>query len=298
MNKWRIVPTAACAVLLGSAMLVPVAGRTAAASAVQAPAYGALAVTDYNSNVVEVFARSASGNAAPITSISGASTGLDRPTGIGFGGDGSLYVANYHNNSITVYAPGATGDVTPTATIIGANTQLNGPLGLAISRDGGIWVASGSDRIIEFAPGANGDVAPARTITGPATGITSTSGLALTPDGKAVWLSDQRRSGTAVELEFATNANGDVAPVAKIRGARTSLKNVYGIAAEHDGTVTIDNNSMPYAVLSFGRHARGNSAPTRRISGPKTRLDVPTLIGLDAKGNIWVPNHGTSVGTT
>src|SRR5581483_8041794 len=251
MNKWRIVPTAACAVLLGSAMLVPVAGRTAAASAVQAPAYGALAVTDYNSNVVEVFARSASGNAAPITSISGASTGLDRPTGIGFGGDGSLYVANYHNN-----------------------------------------------RIIEFAPGANGDVAPARTITGAATGITSTSGLALTPDGKAVWLSDQRRSGTAVELEFATNANGDVAPVAKIRGARTSLKNVYGIAAEHDGTVTIDNNSMPYAVLSFGRHARGNSAPTRRISGPKTRLDVPTLIGLDAKGNIWVPNHGTSVGTT
>jgi hypothetical protein len=289
------VAGAAGGVLLLSVVLVPASGPAAAARVAHAPAYGAIAVTNANGNAVEVFAPSASGNAAPVATISGASTELSRPSGVGFGSDGSLYVANYDSNSITVYRSGATGNVSPTATIIGADTQLDRPVGLAVSRTGGIWVASGGDRILEFAPGATGNVAPARTITGAATGISKTSGLALTPDGTGVWLSDQNDSGSAVEREFSTSADGNAPPIAEIGGAKTLLNVPYGVAAERDGTVVFDNASKPYAVLSFGRHSRGNRAPTRGIGGSKTGLDLPTLVGLDAKGNIWVPNFGTSV---
>jgi len=69
----------------------------------------------------------ASGDAAPVRTISGANTSLFSPTGMALDNAGRLHVSNYIGATITVYAAGATGDVTPLRIITGPNTKLDHP---------------------------------------------------------------------------------------------------------------------------------------------------------------------------
>src|SRR5207245_2463937 len=79
-------------------------------------------------------------NVAPIRTISGALTLLDKPQGVIVDATGILYVANAGaTSSITVYAPGAGGapgtpatNVAPTRIISGGATQLTQPLFIAL----------------------------------------------------------------------------------------------------------------------------------------------------------------------
>ena len=80
---------------------------------------------------VTVYAATATGNATPVASISGDSTGLDQPTGITLGGAGDIYVAStaFTSNQyrITVYAGNANGNIAPLRTLAGINTGLSVP---------------------------------------------------------------------------------------------------------------------------------------------------------------------------
>ncbi len=80
-----------------------------------------------NSDSITVYAPGATGNAAPIRTISGASTGLSNPLGVAVDSAGHLYVANILGSSITMYALGATGNVAPLRTVSGARTGLSRP---------------------------------------------------------------------------------------------------------------------------------------------------------------------------
>ena len=62
-------------------------------------------MSSYANNAVRVFSPAASGNAAPIRSIVGASTRLALPAGLVLDEAGHLYVANAGGNSVTVYDP-------------------------------------------------------------------------------------------------------------------------------------------------------------------------------------------------
>jgi sugar lactone lactonase YvrE len=97
---------------------------------------GRLYVANYgtgaaNNSSVTVFASGAHGNATPIATIKGDSTGLDQPVGIGLDAAGRIYVASSANNShqyrITVYAHTANGNVAPLATVAGNSTGLSVP---------------------------------------------------------------------------------------------------------------------------------------------------------------------------
>src|SRR5205823_3436390 len=68
---------------------------------------------------VTEYAARASGNTAPISTISGNATGLDAPAGIVQDNAGHLFVANAAANSVTEYAVGASGDAAPVKTIVG-----------------------------------------------------------------------------------------------------------------------------------------------------------------------------------
>jgi hypothetical protein len=84
-------------------------------------------------NASRVYSRTANGDIAPTRTISGASTGLDFPTGLALDlTNNELFVANPNANSITVYSRTANGDIAPTRTISGASTGLNTPTGLAL----------------------------------------------------------------------------------------------------------------------------------------------------------------------
>jgi 6-phosphogluconolactonase (cycloisomerase 2 family) len=98
-------------------------------------ATGRLWVSNYSggslgTGSVTTYAAGANGDAAPVATLAGGTTGLNYPWGIALDAAGQLHVANAGGNSITVYAAGATGDVAPILTIIGGSTGLNGPFGI------------------------------------------------------------------------------------------------------------------------------------------------------------------------
>jgi hypothetical protein len=81
---------------------------------------------------VTVYSKNATGNVAPIRTISGSNTGLDFPYSIALDSKNNIYVVNYatgnsSSESITVYAAGANGNAKPIRTISGSNTGLNQP---------------------------------------------------------------------------------------------------------------------------------------------------------------------------
>ena len=136
---------------------------------------------------ITVYSRTASGNIAPLRMISGASTGLNGPTGIAVDTvNDEIIVANSNNNSLTVFTRTTNGNVAPLRTISGASTGLNAPYGVAIDTvNNEIAVAnypfSSSVSITVHNRSANGNVAPLRTIAGGNTGLGSLGGIALTP---------------------------------------------------------------------------------------------------------------------
>src|SRR5262249_9766836 len=126
-----------------------------------APAGPALAEADSEifaaASSVVVFPQTASGNVAPIRTLSG--TGI---TGGIFvdSTNHEVYVTDFSNHAIHVYARTANGTgVAPVRTIAGAATQLNGPFGLFVdSAHDELFVAeSGDDKVLVFPRTANGN---------------------------------------------------------------------------------------------------------------------------------------------
>jgi hypothetical protein len=105
------------------------------------PDTGELFVYSYSASLgeqkISVFARGASGNAAPVRVISGKRTTIGPPgtltNKIAVAADGRLFVAEA-NNTILVFAPGAKGNVAPAQIIsdstLGANTVGAGGIGV------------------------------------------------------------------------------------------------------------------------------------------------------------------------
>jgi hypothetical protein len=81
---------------------------------------------------VDVFAKNANGNVAPLQSINGSNTQIDKPFGIAVDSNDNIYVSEGGTNSITVYAKGANGNVAPIRVVSGSKTLLNVPTDLAI----------------------------------------------------------------------------------------------------------------------------------------------------------------------
>ena len=79
------------------------------------------------------YAEGATGNAAPVATISGSATGLSFPQGVAVDSAGHLFVTNSGADSVTEYAEGATGNTAPVATISGSATGLNEPDGVAVA---------------------------------------------------------------------------------------------------------------------------------------------------------------------
>ena len=113
-------------------------------------------------NAVLVFPLTASGNVAPSRKISGPSTGLSLPIGVGVDSKGSTYVANRTGSRITVYPLGANGDVAPTRSL--TDTAMKSPQALYIADNDGVFAvtcpncggaAGGATGMYHFSNGSN-----------------------------------------------------------------------------------------------------------------------------------------------
>jgi hypothetical protein len=94
-------------------------------------------VFDAKTDTISEFAAGATGNVAPIRTISGSNTGLSDGDGFGSGlavskTSGDIFVSNPASNAILVFAATASGNVAPIQTITGSATELSEPVGLAV----------------------------------------------------------------------------------------------------------------------------------------------------------------------
>lgn len=116
---------------------------------------------------ITVYAKNASGDAAPLRVIQGPKTGLNWPTGIAVDAErGDVYVANDTTDAILVFDAEAAGDAAPKRVLKGPKTGMKNPTGLALDfQHQELWVANfGNHTATSYRLSAQGDVAPLRTI--------------------------------------------------------------------------------------------------------------------------------------
>jgi DNA-binding beta-propeller fold protein YncE len=116
---------------------------------------------------ITVYARTASGDAAPLRVIEGPRTLLNWPTGLAVDSDrGELYVTNDTDDSILVFDVAAAGNAAPRRVLKGQKTGLKNPTGVALDKKNGeLWIANfGNHTATAYRLTAAGDVAPLRTV--------------------------------------------------------------------------------------------------------------------------------------
>jgi DNA-binding beta-propeller fold protein YncE len=116
---------------------------------------------------ITVYARTASGDTAPLRVIEGPRTRLNWPTGLTVDSDrGELYVTNDTDDSILVFDVAAAGDAAPRRVLKGAKTGLKNPTGVALDKKNGeMWIANfGNHTATAYRLNAQGDAAPLRTV--------------------------------------------------------------------------------------------------------------------------------------
>ena len=242
---------------------------------------------------ITVYAPEASGNAAPVRTITGDSTGLYNPVGIVLDRAGNVYVTNTY--TVTVFAPGASGNAVPIRTIESYYTIG----GIALDSAGNVYVSSGGGIAVYAA--ANENATPIRTIAGSNTGLSCPAGIGLDAAGE---LYVANPCGASVTV-YAAGASGDASPARTITGSNTGLNGPSDIAVDAARNVYVTNTGGYVAnagsVTVYAAGASGNVIPIRTIAGCNTSIGYPwgpRGVELDAAGNVYVAAHIPAFGIT
>ncbi len=225
---------------------------------------------------IEEFAPTATGNVAPLATI----TGLNTPEGIFIDTAGDIYVDTI--NTINEYAPGTSGaNPTPMKQIgAPANAQTNssalaGPYGLRVDASGNIYVAQ-EEAIYVFGASQTGNVAPMQDVAGQAALFASDLDVALDSSGNIYCSNFDGAAGTYTINEYASTATGDTAPSNTFTS--TDFDEPIGITFDKAQNIYIanyGNNSVD--ILTGG--STGAVTPTV-ISGSATGLQSPYGIAV------------------
>jgi DNA-binding beta-propeller fold protein YncE len=227
-------------------------------------------------DAILVFRAGAAGSEHPLRVIQGAHTHLVTPHAASLDlRNREILVASLTGRRINVFSWDANGDATPIRVIEGPKTELGHVVGLAVDPDRNLLAVANTHEILIFNREDNGDVAPRARIAGPKTGITDEpwqmefykgriflaasnhfhqnlyEGVTLRPDAKQVpddpWLNPILGFMGVWNI----TDNGDVAPLAMIRGPFSGLIHPVGLALNpKDGEIYV-SDSVKNGVLSF-----------------------------------------------
>jgi hypothetical protein len=273
-DRYRIAGTA-----IGLALCLYIGAWTPPARAQEE-----LFVTGVFNASVEVYSRTASGDANFLRRIVGPATGLSAPRGLFLDRvHDELVVANSSSatRSITVYPLDGNGNIAPLRTLQGAATGLALPVGVFVDTvNDELIVANGNDDSITVYPRtATGNVAPLRKLQGAATGLAGPLGVVVDAVHNELVVSNNGGGSITV---YARTADGNTAPVRTIQGVTTGLDSPQSVAVDltHDELVVANFTSS--SVTVYARAATGNAAPLRTLQGAVTGLENPRSAFLDA----------------
>jgi sugar lactone lactonase YvrE len=247
----------------------------------------AVFVVNGGNSAVHSYALGASGNASPLTTLAGASTGLNGTSAVTIAPDGRVYVASANNSSVREFPYGATGNATPTTVLGGPDTGLASPQALVLDGQGRLYVANAAaNSVAVYAPGANGDARPIATLRGSHTGLANPSAVTIDGNGN-LWVANLSANSLT---EYPAAPDGDVAPRATIAGFATRLNGPQGLALDSTGNLVVAD-TYDNSVTEYQPTANGNVLPIRRIAGSATGLSFPIGVDVDATGNLYVSNQ-------
>ncbi len=249
-------------------------------------------VTNGN-DTVTVYSLGASGNTAPIRTLSGASTQLSIPIGVAVDASGELLVANRGGGSVTVYPALATGDVAPTRTLTAAG--MGSPEGLVVGPAGDAFVSTcpgcgsangGSVGVFHFpAASASSDF----SLAGASTGFTDPACLALDGSGN-LWVGNAFGGDVAL---FPTSAMGDATPTSSFTPTPTT--NIQSLAYA-DGTLFLTVPSVGIALYAPGSTGSASATATLATSA-QLPINYPAGMFVDSTASppiIYLDDYGAS----
>jgi hypothetical protein len=239
-----------------------------------------------NSNV-NAFSLTATGNAAPVATLSGALTGLNGIAALTFDPVGELWAVSANNDAIEQFAAGATGNTAPRRVISGPGTGLVTPSGIALDSSGRVYVTEeAAQAIAVFPTGAAGNVLPVATISGPSTALSQPTGIVLS--GGRIWVANQ---GNDTLTAYPMTASGNVTPSAILSGPSTQLSHPTGLGLDGSGNVLVAN-FFGASVLKFALAGPfNNAAPKAVIGGSDAQVNLPQAVDTDAAGHVYVANE-------
>lgn len=139
--------------------------------------------------------------------------------------------------------------------------------------------------VTAYAQNAKGDVNALRTIAGSNTLIKQPSGIAVDMRGR-VYVANLYGGGTSGDgniLVFASNANGNIAPIATIA---QDVYYPFGVALDSSDNVYVAN----WQGGSITEYASGSHHLLRKIQGDDTGL-YPVGLTIDSEGEIYAVNN-------
>jgi len=240
------------------------------------PARDEIVAPNALADAVLVFRAGASGAEHPLRVIQGPHTHLVTPHAVSLDlQNREILVASLTGRRINVFRGDADGDATPVRVIEGPKTELGHVVGLAVDPERNLLAVANTHEILIFNRNDNGDVAPRARIAGPKTGITDEpwqmefyrgriflaasnhfhqnlyEGVTLRADAKDVpddpWLNPILGFMGVWNI----TDNGDVAPLAMIRGPFSGLLHPVGLALNPKAGEIYLSDSVKNGVLAF-----------------------------------------------
>lgn len=258
-----------------------------------------LYVASRTNSAIYGFPFDASGNVAPLVTITGNSANLNSV--VGFTVDqltGKLYALPDSGTSLLIFPARSNGNVTPTI-LGGSNAPTVGPSeGVTLDHNGLIYVSAftstvtqsctcnGGVNVTVFAAGATGNVAPLRVIQGANTLLSAPTGMAVDANNN-LWVAN---FGGILE-EFAAGASGNVAPINTITGSNTQFTNPFSVAIDSTGRIIVPNYAGSNVAI-FAANATGNATPVQNITG---FAGNPRGVGVDSSDNIYVTDGSNTI---
>jgi streptogramin lyase len=211
--------------------------------------------------------------AAPPSATPQPLSGLYTPQDVGVDASGKIYVTDTLNGVVAIFAAGTVADVAPLTTIgmgtVGPTGNL--PSGIDVRPDGSFWVVNYNNETVDYFSGG----VYSRSITGPNTGFNFISDVIVAPNGQ---IAVSQFSPSGAIFFFASNAQGNVAPVTTWTGLNTGLSQAYSMSYGPCGELNVATGGSGLVQVF------GTCAPTPSPS--QSTLPSTSAVDIDAT-QLW-----------